>query len=273
MAINLPPCKPLQPTTAPWSPLLIRPSPAPTLGLLRPVGSQACLGCHRGERGIESGTCKGWTEFNVIEEEGDYDDMYGDKGFSRRCHCLMALMGIFLLFTLFCLIIWSASRPYRVRVAVKSLIVNNFYSGEGSDWTGVPTKLLTVNCSVKMIIDNPATFFGIHVSSTPVNLIYTEITVAIGQLKKYYQPRKSRRIVYVNLEGDKVPLYGAGASLAESDNNGEVPLKLEFEIRSRGNVVGKLVKTKHQRHISCSLVIDSSNTKPIKFKEDSCTYD
>jgi hypothetical protein len=48
--------------------------------------------------------------------------------------------------------------------------------------TGVPTKMLTVSCSVKMNVYNSATFFGIHVSSIPVNLMYSELTVATGEV-------------------------------------------------------------------------------------------
>jgi hypothetical protein len=105
------------------------------------------------------------------------------------------------------------------------------------------------------------------------NLAYVHLHIYILQLKKYYQPRKSHRTVLVNLQGNKVPLYGAGASLEVSDNSGEVPIMLVFEVRSGGNVVGKLVRSKHRRHISCSLVINSHNNKPIKLKENSCTYD
>ena len=93
------------------------------------------------------------------------------------------------------------------------------------------------------------------------------------QLKKYYQPRKSHRTVSVNLEGNKVPLYGAGSSLLVSSNDGVVPLKLQFQIKSRGDVVGKLVRVKHRRQISCPLVINSISTKPIKFKKNSCTFE
>ncbi|KAK2970980.1 hypothetical protein RJ640_027461 [Escallonia rubra] len=213
-----------------------------------------------------------WRHCNVIDEEGDCDD-FGDQGYMRRCQFWMAVLGFGVVFGLFCLVIWGASRPFKAQVSVKSLTVNNFYSGEGSDFSGVPTKLLTVNCSVKMVIHNPATFFGIHVSSSSVNLMYTQLKVASGQLKRYYQRRKSHRTVSVNLEGNKVPLYGAGASFGASDNGGGVPLKLVFEIRSRGNVVGKLVKSKHRRHVACYLVIVSRGTKTIKFKENSCTYD
>ncbi|XP_057967417.1 uncharacterized protein LOC131157358 [Malania oleifera] len=226
-----------------------------------------------GRKGGRKRNDKGWPECNVILEEGNYDEFDGEKGFTRRLQALIAFCSFVLLFTVFCLIIWGASRPYKAEITVKSLAIHNFYIGEGSDFSGVPTKMLTVNGSLKMNVYNPATFFGIHVSSTPVNLMYSEIPVAAGQMKKYYQPRKSHRTVSVNLEGDKVPLYGAGSSLAVSQSGGEVPLRLEFELRSRGNVVGKLVRTKHRRQIACSFVIDTINTKPTKFKKNSCVYD
>lgn len=227
-----------------------------------------------GRKGSRKRNDKGWPECNVIVEEGNYDELE-HKGFSRRFQALIALTSFVLLFTVFCLIIWGASRPYKAEVTVKSLTVNNIYAGEGSDSTGVPTKMLTLNGSLRISVYNPATLFGIHVSSTPINLVYSEIVVATGQLKKYYQPRKSRRTVSVILEGTKVPLYGAGSSLAVSNNNNvvEYPFTLEFEIKSRGDVVGKLVRTKHKRKVSCPLVIDSIRTKPIKFKRDTCTYD
>ncbi|KAK9947671.1 hypothetical protein M0R45_003284 [Rubus argutus] len=215
---------------------------------------------------------KGWPECKVIEEEGDYNGLYGEKGFSRRCQILMALLGFVVIFSIFCLILWGASRPYKARVTVKSLAVHNFYYGEGSDVTGVPTKMLTTNCSLRMSVYNPATFFGIQVSSTTISLMYSDIAVATGQLKKYYQPRKSHRNVTVNIQGLKVPLYGAGASLEVDDTSGGVPVTLVFEVRSRGSVVGKLVRTKHRKRISCSMDVDSRKTKIITLKASSCTY-
>ena len=65
---------------------------------------------------------------------------------------------------------------------IQSLAVNNIYVGEGSDGTGVVTKMLTVNGSLRISVYNPATFFGIHVSSSPISLVYSEITVATGQV-------------------------------------------------------------------------------------------
>ncbi|PWA75927.1 hypothetical protein CTI12_AA210270 [Artemisia annua] len=172
-----------------------------------------------------------------------------------------------------CLIIWGASRPYKFQVHMQSWKVNNFYYGEGSDNTGVSTKLLTINCTVKMNIHNPATFFGIHVSSTSLNLLYSQIVVGRGQFLNYYQPKKSQRTMLVNVEGRQVPLYGAGWGLVMSNSNGRFPVNLAIEIHSQANLVGWLVKTKHRRRVFCIMeIMDSQNNKFVNFKENSCSY-
>ncbi|XP_042421787.1 uncharacterized protein LOC122009625 [Zingiber officinale] len=215
---------------------------------------------------------KGWPECNVIQEEGSYDDLDDDKGLSRRCQIILGFVSFVLLFTLFSLIIWGAARPYKPDVVVKSLLMDDFYAGEGTDETGVPTKMVTLNCSVKISVYNTAAMFGIHVTSGPIRLMFSEITVATGELQKYYQPRKSHKTISVVLHGEKVPLYGAGAAMSLSSTGGAVPLTLDFDIISRGYVIGKLVRVKHSKHISCPLVVDSSKNKPIKFAQRACTY-
>lgn len=62
---------------------------------------------------------KGWPECDVIQEEGSYDDLDEDKGLSRRCQIILGFLSFVLLFTVFCLIIWGAARPYRAEVVVK----------------------------------------------------------------------------------------------------------------------------------------------------------
>lgn len=215
---------------------------------------------------------KGWPECNVIQEEGSYDDLDDDKGLSRRCQIVLGFVSFVLLFTLFSLIIWGAARPYKPDVVVKSLSMDDFYAGEGTDETGVPTKMVTLNCSLKISVYNTAAMFGIHVTSGPISLMFSEITVATGEIQKYYQPRKSHRTISVILHGEKTPLYGAGASMSLSSIGGAVPLTLDFDIISRGYVIGKLVRVKHRKHISCPFVVDSSKNKPIKFAQRACTY-
>lgn len=93
-------------------------------------------------------------------------------------------------------------------------------------------------------------------------------------MKKFYQSRKSQRNVVITVMGDKIPLYGSGASLSTPTGitTLPVPLKLEFTVRSRAYVLGKLVKPKFYKKIECSIVYDSKKLNvPISLK-NSCTY-
>ncbi|KAG2306916.1 hypothetical protein Bca4012_084128 [Brassica carinata] len=214
-----------------------------------------------------------WLERHyTIDEEEVYED---NRGLSvGQCRAVMVILGIVVVFSVFCSVLWGASHPFSPIVSVKSFSLHSFYYGEGIDRTGVATKILSFNSSVKVTIDSPAPYFGIHVSSSSTfNLTFSALTLATGQLKSYYQPRKSKHTAIVKLIGSEVPLYGAGPNLAASDKKGRVPVKLEFEIRSQGNLLGKLVKSKHLNHISCSFYISSSKTsKPIEFTHKTCKH-
>lgn len=73
-----------------------------------------------GKKGDRKGNDRGWPECKVIEEEGGYGDFYRqDKGLSRRTQFFLAIVGFALVFTLFCLIIWAASSPYKPQLSVK----------------------------------------------------------------------------------------------------------------------------------------------------------
>ncbi|XP_057768139.1 uncharacterized protein LOC130988340 [Salvia miltiorrhiza] len=213
---------------------------------------------------------------NVVPEEGAaayYDDYYGEKAYARQCNCLILGITFLLSFSLIWLIVFGVSRTFKAQVTIKSLKIAKLDVGEGSDHTGVPTKLITLNCSANLVIYNPATFFGIDVTSHIAHLKFLDLTVATGQLKKYYQPRKSRRMMWVELVGREVPLYGAGAALAASDEEKGIPFKLEFRIESRGCHLGKLVKTLHTVHFTCFPLISSKLlTKQILFPHNSCKY-
>lgn len=71
-----------------------------------------------GRKGGQKRNDKGWPECNVIFEEGTYDE-FDEKGFSRRFQIALALLSFVVLFTVFCLIIWGAGRPFKAEVTVK----------------------------------------------------------------------------------------------------------------------------------------------------------
>lgn len=217
---------------------------------------------------------KPWKEFDAIEEEGLLDGDNGPHGMSRRCYFLAFIVGFWILFSLFSLILWGASRPQKPTITMKNIIFDQFIVHAGMDFSGVATEMVSMNCTVKLTFRNTATFFGVHVTSTPLDLSYSELTVATGTISKFYQSRKSQRTLTVMVKGSKIPLYGGGASL--SSLNGAptqpVPLILNFMVRSRAYVLGKLVKPKFYKRIECSVVMDPKKMNvPISLK-NKCTY-
>ncbi|TVU22988.1 hypothetical protein EJB05_32713 [Eragrostis curvula] len=233
-------------------------SPASRAGRKRPLNCSA----------------KGWREVDAaIDEEAAYDELdEEEEELPKFCVVAFWLSVLVLVFTMICLIVWGAARHYKPSVIVKSLTVHNFYVGAGTDGTGVPTKLVTLNCSLHINVHNPSTMFGIHVSSSSSRLMYSEIAIADGQFKQFYQPRTSHRVASVVLHGEKTPLYGAGATLDLSNTGGTVPLTLELDVRTKGYVIGKLVRVSHAKRVKCQIVIGSGSSKPVRFRQSACSY-
>ncbi|KAK9002837.1 hypothetical protein V6N11_060416 [Hibiscus sabdariffa] len=96
--------------------------------------------------------------------------------------------------------------------------------------------MITMNSTVKFTYRNTGTFFGVHVTTTPLDLSYSHITIASGT----------------------VPMYGGGSSLRSSIGTNSVPisLKLSFVVQTRAYVLGKLVKTKFYKKIECDITFD-----------------
>lgn len=96
------------------------------------------------------------------------------------------------------------------------------------------------------------------------------------QVKKFYQSRKGHRIVSVNVRGVRVPLYGGG--LNWSSENGKLtaplPLNLNFTVKAKAYVLGKLVKPKFYKKVSCAIVYNpiKAINKPISLM-NSCTVE
>ncbi|MFS8010930.1 putative Late embryogenesis abundant protein, LEA_2 subgroup [Helianthus anomalus] len=219
---------------------------------------------------------KGEKGFDAIEEEGLYDEN-GRRGIPRRCYFPAFVVGFFVLFTFFALVLWGAARPQKPVITMRSIAFDQFVVNAGADASGVATEMVTLNATVKFNFRNRGTFFGVHVSSTPLDLAYTELTLATGTVKKFYQSRKGHRLVSVNVQGVRVPLYGGGVNW--SSENGKltapVPLNLNFTVKAKAYVLGKLVKPKFHKKVSCAIVykppkVINAINKPISLK-NSCT--
>ncbi|XP_076949383.1 uncharacterized protein LOC143622009 [Bidens hawaiensis] len=196
--------------------------------------------------------------FNSIEEEGLLDDEQPERSIPRRCYVLGFIIIFLILFFMFALILYGAAKPQKPKLTMTSITFERFLVQAGSDFTGVATDMVSMNSTVKFTFRNTATFFGLHVTSTPLDLTFSQISVGSGTIKKFYQSRKSQRLMKVSVIGDKVPLYGSGQLLKSSKGipTAPVPLKLRFVVRSRGYVLGKLVKPKFYHRIECSVAFD-----------------
>ncbi|GMJ08001.1 hypothetical protein HRI_004469300 [Hibiscus trionum] len=208
-----------------------------------------------------------WKKFDAIEEEallygeGDYNGLH-----RQRCYFLAFVLGFFVLFTAFSLILWGASRPQKPKITMKSISFNKFRVQAGADFSGVSTEMVSMNCRVTLTYQNTATFFGVHVTSTPLDLT--------GSMRQFYQSRKSQRSLIVTMKGSHIPLYGEGANLASLNGapTQPVPLTLNFMVRSMAYVLGRLVKPKFYKRVQCWVTMDPKEMdKAIQLK-NKCIY-
>uniref|UniRef100_A0A0D9VJ98 Uncharacterized protein n=1 Tax=Leersia perrieri TaxID=77586 RepID=A0A0D9VJ98_9ORYZ len=207
------------------------------------------------------------------------DDEAGTAGVVSqwRCYALGAFAFV-AVFAFFLLVLWGASKSYKPHVVVKSVVFETYHIQGGTDRTGVPTKMMSVNATVKLRFRNRGTFFSLHVTSTPFHLFYDDLTVASGHMAEFYQPRRSGRVVTVSVVGKQVPLYGAGAELHSKPNNGRlgpavVPVRMAFVLRARAHILGLLVRSKFYRRVLCRLDVREARLgKPVHGVAADCEY-
>ncbi|PPD90779.1 hypothetical protein GOBAR_DD12296 [Gossypium barbadense] len=155
------------------------------------------------------------------------------------------------------------------------IVFENFHYQAGNDQSGLPTDMFSLNSTVKISYRNPATFFAVHVTSTPWELHYFQLKIASGQMKKFTQSIKSQRKVVTIVKGSQVPLYGGIPVLVASRehlNTIAVPLNLTFVMRSRAYILGRLVKTKFYGRIRCSVTLRGNKLGTALNLTDSCIY-
>ncbi|KOM51100.1 hypothetical protein LR48_Vigan08g192700 [Vigna angularis] len=226
------------------------------------------------------------------DDADDGDDLDRSSRNLRLYFCFFLLF--LMLFTLFAVILWGASKSYKPRLIVKylfyvgnerslrkccvveqSMVFENLNVQSGNDGSGVPTDMLSLNSTVRIVYRNPATFFGVHVTSTPLELSYYQLAIGSGQMRKFYQSRKSDRKLTVVVFGHQIPLYGGVSVLGNTKEHLEsvaLPLNLTFTVRSRAFILGRLVKSKFYRRVRCSVTLHGNKLgKPLNLT-DSCVY-
>ncbi|KAK4772405.1 hypothetical protein SAY86_014180 [Trapa natans] len=213
-------------------------------------------------------------EFDAIEGESLLGRDSGEGGFiPRRCYFPAFVVGFFVLFSFFALILWAASRPQKPKITIKTIRFDEFVVQAGADNSGVATSMVTVNSTLRLTFRNTGTFFGVHVGPSLLELTYSQLTLATGNMGKFYQSRKSQRLVTVALKGSSIPVYGGGADLTSANrvSGRPVPLRLTIMVNARAYVMGKLVRPKFHKWIVCSVVMDPKKMSQALSLKDNCT--
>lgn len=94
------------------------------------------------------------------------------------------------------------------------------------------------------------------------------------QIHKFYQSRKSQRLITVTVKGNSIPLYGGGASLGSLNGSpiDPVPLTLTFMVRSRAYVLGRLVRHKFYKRVDCSVSMNPKKMNVAISLKNKCNY-
>ncbi|OIW03600.1 hypothetical protein TanjilG_06109 [Lupinus angustifolius] len=216
-----------------------------------------------------------WNQIDLIDESFLEDEDPHNNALPRRCYFLAFVVEFLLLFTLFSLILLGVSKAMKPKIFVKSIMFDEVRVQAGADASGVTTDMITLNSTLKFTYHNIGTFFGVQVSATPLNLSYSEIVIASGDMEEFHQSRTSERLVSVAVIGKTIPLYGSGASLSSTTGMATVPvhLKLNFVLRSRAYVLGKLVEPKFYKRVECSITLYPNKIGASIPLNKSCTYD
>ncbi|MCO5592906.1 hypothetical protein L7F22_046910 [Adiantum nelumboides] len=215
---------------------------------------------------------KGWAANNVIEEEDpDFDQ---PSKTPQIYTILLVLLSCIVFLIVFILLFWLICRPSHPELSLKNVVFHYFYVNEGMDASGVPTQLISLNCTVQLNFYNPSKYFGVHVN--PVEAVFTlsQLEIARGEIAKYFQAKGTRRTIPVVAQSSKVPLYGAGNMISNSDGSSKqnVPLSMVATLHSQYYVVGKMIKPKYQSQVVCDIQLDPHSMSLLVPLKKACTY-
>lgn len=104
-------------------------------------------------------------------------------------------------------------------------------------------------------------------------LALSQLEIARGEISKYFQAKGTHKVIPVVAQSTKVPLYGAGNTIANAEGSKlGIPLSMVATLHSQYYVVGKMIKPKYQNQVACDVVLDSSSMALLTPLKTSCTY-
>ncbi|KAJ7513973.1 hypothetical protein O6H91_23G021300 [Diphasiastrum complanatum] len=213
-----------------------------------------------------------WTPNSILEEEEQQAGYRKRKELSRCCMFWLSVLFCILIFLTGVLIFWLVYQPHSPQVEVKDITFFEFEVVSGTD-EGVPTDVLSTNCTLTLSIMNPSKYFGVHVRPSQISLLYQDLLIGTGQVPTFYQDKNSKSMFVVVVTASKLPLYGAGPSLQSiTDAGGGVTLQIGGVIESRAYVFWKFIKPRFTDYFSCNIIVSSSGVNFLKLLQKTCSY-
>ncbi|OVA19409.1 hypothetical protein BVC80_9055g49 [Macleaya cordata] len=131
------------------------------------------------------------------DEDGEYDvDDYEDDrrrklgfwrffSFGTYNSCMWVSIQIFwrllVSFGAALFVFFLATKPPTPNMSIKMVGIRQFWLGEGVDWSGVTTKILTCNCSMALVINNKSKLFGLHIHPSTIQMSFGPVVFASSQ--------------------------------------------------------------------------------------------
>lgn len=98
----------------------------------------------------------------------------------------------------------------------------------GQDAGGIGTDMITMNATLRMMYRNTGTFFGVHVTSSPIDLSFSQITIGSGTVSPKIRKPTLKRIFSCSSISQSLVRFGWD----------KVRFGLVFGLSSLINVVG-----------------------------------
>ncbi|CAN6454123.1 unnamed protein product [Victoria cruziana] len=165
---------------------------------------------------------------------GDDDDDPVHTSAHPVCYMVKVAWKALVSFLAAMLVFFLVTRPPIPQLNVKEVMVRGFRLGEGVDKSGVPTKILRINCSVDLEVDNKSRVFGLHLQQTTLQLAFQSFNLAISHGAEMYVKKNTLLRFRLFIGGKEKGMYAAGENMdGMLDSGMGLPLVLRVRMKSQ----------------------------------------
>ncbi|XP_010547259.1 PREDICTED: uncharacterized protein LOC104819073 [Tarenaya hassleriana] len=154
------------------------------------------------------------------------------------------------------LVFYIATQPPPPSFSLEVGRVSEFILGEGVDSHGVTTKILSCNCSIKLIVENKSKVFGLHIHPPSMEISFGHIAFAKSRGPKLYAETRDSTSFRLNVGTKNRPMYGAGREMDEMLKSSRgLALTLRMDLVSDFRVVWKIINPNFRHRAECLLLL------------------